>query len=99
MTLLIWLTLAYAAILVAVLAVGLIMVWLRLRGIDRGLEAARDSLVRVRDASAGLDDAIEPLRERLLAAIRALQEAAEELAGAEEKVGERSGAAAGGGAG
>ncbi|MBW3554612.1 MAG: hypothetical protein KY466_13945 [Gemmatimonadetes bacterium] len=99
MTLLIWLTLAYAAILVLALAVGLIMVWLRLRGIDRGLEAAHDSLVRVRDASAGLDDGIEPLRERLLAAIRALQEAAEELAGAEEKVAERSGAAAGGGAG
>lgn len=98
MTLLIWLTLAYAAVLVLALAVGLTVVWLRLRRIDRGLEAARDSLVRTRDASAGLDDGIDPLRERLLAAIEALHEAAEDLSGAEEAVVEGT-AAAGRGAG
>lgn len=99
MTLLIWLTLGYAAVLVLALAVGLTMVWLRLRRIDRGLAAARDSLVRTRDASAGLDDGIDPLRERLLAAISALHEAAEDLSGAEEAVVEGTATAAGRGAG
>lgn len=97
MTLLLWLTLAYAAVLVLALAVGLILVWVRLRRIAAALGEARASLVRVRDASAGLSDAIHPLRDRLLAAISALEEAAEDLEGAEEQVGAGAGAAAGGG--
>lgn len=99
MTLLVWLTLAYAVVLVAALAIGLTLVWLRLRGVDRALAAARDSLVRVRDSSAGLDDGIRPLRERLLASVEALEAAAEDLVDARERVQERAGTVAQAGAG
>lgn len=92
MKLLLWLTLGYAAVLVLVLAVGLVLAWLRLRGIDRALEAARDSLLQVRDASAGLDDRVVPLREPLMAAVGALQHAGEDLSEADERVRERLGA-------
>lgn len=97
MTLLLWLTLAYLAILVLALAVGLTLVWLRLRAVDRGLAAAHSSLLRVAEASAPLEEQIAPLRDRLLAAIDALEVAAEDLTGAEERVRERSGVAAAGG--
>jgi hypothetical protein len=85
-TVLLWLTLAYAAVLVLTLAGGLTAIWLRLRGIDRALTAARDSLVRVRDASAPLDAAIRPVRERMLDAARSLEQAARELSAADEFV-------------
>lgn len=92
MTLLLWLTIGYAAVLVLVLAVGLILVWLRLRAIDRALEATRDALVRASDASGDLDDRVAPLRERLLSAFAALQEAGDDLSEADERIREREGA-------
>lgn len=98
MRLLLWLTLAYAAVLVLTLAVGLTVAWLRLRSIDHGLAAAHAALVRVEVASASLDDEIAPLRDRLLAAIDALQVAGEDLTGAEERIRERVRATAAGGA-
>lgn len=96
MTLLLWLTLAYAAVLVLALAAGLITVWLRLRGIDRALDSARRSLLETRDATSELDDAIDPLVARLLATVDALQQAAGELVEADERAQERFGTAAGG---
>jgi septal ring factor EnvC (AmiA/AmiB activator) len=83
-TLLLWLTLGYAVILVLALAIGLTAIWWRLRGIDRALAAARDSLTRVRDATAPLETAIEPMRERMLESARSLQTAARELSAADE---------------
>jgi hypothetical protein len=83
-TVLLWLTLAYAAILVLALAAGLTAIWLRLRGIDRGLTAARDSLARVRDATGPLDAAIGLVREPMLETSRSLETAATELATAAE---------------
>lgn len=97
MTLLLWLTLAYLAILVLALAGGLTLVWLRLRAIDRGLAAAHSSLLQVAEASAPLEEEIAPLRDRLMAAIEALETAAEDLTGAGERVRERSDVAAAGG--
>lgn len=96
MTVLLWLTLAYAAVLVLALAVGLTTVWLRLRGIDRALDAARSSLLETRDATSGLPDAIDPLVHRLMATVESLEEAAGELREADERVKERLGTAAGG---
>lgn len=99
MTVLLWVTLGYAAVLVLVLAVGLGMVWLRLRGIHRGLAAVGDALSHVRAASEGLDERVEPIRERLLAAIHLLQEAAEDLSDADERVSEQRDATPAGRAG
>lgn len=97
MTILTWLTLGYAAVLVLVLAVGLLTVWLRLRGIAAALGAARDALARVRDATGGLDEGIAPLRDQLLEAVQALESAADDLGAAGDRVRERSGAPAGAG--
>jgi hypothetical protein len=91
MTLLLWLTLAYAAVLVLALAAGLTAIWLRLRGIGRALTAARDSLARVRDATAPLEAAMTPLQDRMLELAGSLEEAASELVVAGEAVGERLG--------
>lgn len=98
MTVLLWLTLAYAAVLVLALAAGLVTVWLRLRGIDRALGSARRSLVEVEDGTRGLDAAMDPLVDRLLATVESLDRAASELSQADQRVRERSGAAAAGGA-
>lgn len=98
MTLLLWLTLAYAAVLVLVLAVGLITVWLRLRGIDRALGSARQSLGEVCDATTGLDAALDPLVERLMGTVESLERAASELSDADQRLRERMGAAPAGGA-
>lgn len=96
MTVLIWLTLAYAAVLVLALAAGLTAVWLRLRGIDRALDAARKSLADTRDATSGLHESVDPLVQRLMATVESLEEAASEMTEADERVQERLGAPAGG---
>lgn len=95
MTLLLWLTLAYTAVLVLTLAAGLTAVWLRLRGIDRALEAAHGSLTETRDATSGLHDSIEPVVQRLMATVGSLEEAAGELREADERVQEQTRIAAG----
>lgn len=96
MTVLLWLTLGYAAVLVIALAAGLTAVWVRLRGIDRALESARKSLVETRAATGGLPESIDPLVQHLMATVESLHEAASELTEADERVQERLGTAAGG---
>lgn len=98
MMVLLWLTLAYAAVLVLALAAGLITVWLRLRGIDRALGSARQSLDEVCEATTGLKAALDPLVERLMGTVESLERAATELSAADQRVRERMGAAPAGGA-
>ena len=96
MTLLLWLTLVWAGVLILVLVAGLTLAWLRLRAIDRSLIAVREALFRTRDATADFDRSVAPVRGRLLATLDALQSAVEAREGADPRLRDRFGAGAAG---
>jgi hypothetical protein len=79
MTVLISVTLAYAAILVLALAASLTAILVRLRRIDRALDRTRRALLRVRSGTEPLALHFEPIEQRLGAAIRSYKEAADDL--------------------
>lgn len=96
MTLLLWITLVWAGVLILGLVAGLTLAWLRLRAVDRSLAAVREALLRTRDATADFDRSVAPVRGRLLATLDALQSAVEALEGAEPRLRDRFGAGAAG---
>ena len=96
MTLLLGLTLACAGVLILVLVVGLMLAWLRMRAIDRSLASFREAFFRTRDATAGFDRSVAPVRERLVATLDVLRGAVEALEAAEPGLRDRFGAGAAG---